>query len=94
MEVVEFDHKDGNPANNAIDNLRLASKSQNACNTKVRKSSVTGFKGVERSGTKFQARIRFEGIRYCLGCYATPEEAHAARNAKAKELHGEFFKAG
>jgi len=42
----EIDHIDGNPLNNNLENLRIASRSEQICNTKLRKSSKSGVKGV------------------------------------------------
>ena len=43
---VEIDHIDGNGLNNCIENLREANRSEQNCNTKLRKTSKTGIKGV------------------------------------------------
>lgn len=42
----EVDHIDRDRANNDLSNLRLASKSDNRCNTGVRADSTSGIKGV------------------------------------------------
>jgi len=42
----EVDHIDGNSLNNRIENLRPASRSEQCCNTKLRKNSTSGIKGV------------------------------------------------
>jgi len=42
----EIDHIDGNPLNNAIENLREATRSEQLCNTKLRKDCTSGIKGV------------------------------------------------
>src|SRR5690606_15142767 len=39
----------------------------------------------------YQAQITHKGQRYYLGMFATPEEAHEARNKKYKEIHGTEF---
>jgi hypothetical protein len=43
---TEVDHDDGNPTNNRIENLRPANRSEQCCNTKLRKDNTTGIKGV------------------------------------------------
>jgi hypothetical protein len=88
--VGEIDHIDGNPSNNSWLNLREANRNQNSFNCKIRKSNTTGFKGVERAGKGFQARIRAYGKRYGLGTYKTPEEASTAYKEAAIKLHGNF----
>lgn len=74
------DHKDRNPANNNIDNLREATRTQNQQNRKTQKS-FTGFKGVyfcpERNN-RYRAAITVNKKRVELGTYDTPEEASEA----------------
>jgi hypothetical protein len=89
----QVDHKDRNPLNNKIENLRLATRSQQRANTGLPKNSTTGFKGVHITPSrKYQARI-FDGKinkKVYIGLFDTPEEAADAYAAKAKDLHGEF----
>lgn len=87
------DHIDGNTLNNKIDNLRLASGSQNCQNTRRRSDNKSGYKGVSWDGinAKWVARIRIPGGKYKnLGRYATPLEAHRAYQVAANETFGEF----
>ena len=42
----EIDHIDGNSLNNNIENLRQATRSEQLCNTGLRKTSKSGVKGV------------------------------------------------
>ena len=86
------DHKDGNPSNNRIANLRLASKTQNQMNQRLRKDSSSGLKGVtfHKKAGKWCAQITAFGRRNYLGLFSTPEEAHAAYCEAAARLHGEF----
>lgn len=90
-----IDHRDGNPLNNRWSNLRLSTYSDNAANRGRMRSNTSGFKGAvfcSRTG-KWRALISKDRRRYCLGRYATAEEAHAAYVAKARELFGEFARA-
>lgn len=84
------DHKDLNRQNNAWENLREATQSQNGWNSPRSKNNTTGFKGVWRKRDKFAAEIMSNRKRVRLGSFATAEEAHAAYCAAANELHGEF----
>jgi hypothetical protein len=86
----EVDHVDDNPANNRPSNLRLATHSQNAFNTKRRTTNRSGFKGVSPNWKGFAAQIMIEGELKHLGTFATPQEAHAVYVRAARELHGEF----
>ena len=86
-----LDHKDGDPSNNRITNLRIASLSDNAANKRTHSNSRTGIKGVSLfEGGRYRAVIRRHGIRVHLGLYETLEEAIAARRTAADRLHGEF----
>jgi hypothetical protein len=87
-----IDHCDGNPFNNQWSNLRLSTHSNNAANRRRPRSNTSGFKGVtfDRQRGNWKAQITKDGRYYCVGRYATAEEAHAAYVAKARELFGEF----
>lgn len=88
------DHKDTNTANDKIDNLRLASNSQNSFNCPIRVDNKSGAKGVSlRPNGKYRARITAFGVVYSLGDFDTLEEAADARNKAAQRLHGEFARA-
>jgi len=92
---LEVDHRDGNPGNNRLENLRLATHGQNNSNMKLARHSTTGFKGVtKRPGyQRWRAYITHHGKRTWLGEYAAPEEAHAAYCEAAARLFGEFARA-
>ena len=78
-EVPEFlDHIDGNSLNNKIENLRPATKAQNAMNRKVRADSLTGVKGIMKKGKKFGASIYLNNKPVYLGTFETAELAKAA----------------
>jgi hypothetical protein len=97
QDVPELDHRNTNPSDNRWDNLRPATRRQNTYNKKCYKNSRTGFKGVRpsaRNPARFSASIKYLGRRIRLGTYDTAEAAHAARCAKARELHGEFWNPG
>lgn len=87
----EIDHVDGNPRNNAISNLREATRVQN--NWNMRGWSPYG-KGVtkdpRRTENPFRARIRTKHGRRNLGVFATPELARAAYLAAETTEFGEF----
>lgn len=90
-EDLVIDHIDGNPQNNLLENLRLATLSQNSANSKAYNKSGLP-KGVSLTGKKYQARIKYDNITYYLGLYDTVEEAADAYNIKALEFHGNFAK--
>lgn len=91
-ENMQIDHVNGNRSDNRIKNLRLASHAENCRNSKVRKHSKTGIKGVQKRGNKWHVRIRFNKQEKWVGSYNSPEEASAAYERAAIELFGQFAK--
>ena len=89
----KVDHRDTDQSNDAWDNLRLASNSQNGANARLSKRNKTGLKGVSIWQGRYMAQICKDHKRYRLGSFDTPEEAHAAYMAAAHRLHGEFARA-
>lgn len=93
---IDIDHEDRDPLNNRWDNLRLATPSQNGAN-KMALPNSTGFKGVGHSQNNkrnpYTAMITVHQKKIYLGCFQTPEAAHAAYYKAAKEHFGEFARA-
>jgi len=88
----EIDHKNGNKLDNRISNLREASRSQNLANTKTRKDSTHGLKGVsfhKRDG-KYMTRIMAEKKRIMIGYYLTAEAAHEAYRIASEHYYGDY----
>jgi hypothetical protein len=90
-EPPEIDHRDGNPANNRLANLRPAAHRLNVRNAR-RRAGKSLPKGVSfhRASGKYQARVRLDGRLHHLGVHVSPEIAHAAYAEAALRLHGEF----
>lgn len=86
----DLDHRDLNRANNRWVNLRPATGSQNAANTKRLRSNTTGFKGTTFAVGKYQASITVEGKYRYLGRFESAEEAHAAYARAAQEAFGDY----
>lgn len=91
---MEIDHKNGNPSDNTLNNLRLATHAQNGVNRKVPSNSTSGHKGVsQRKGAnRWRAYITVTGKRKYIGDFPTIEGAIHARTQMAKAIHGEFFR--
>jgi hypothetical protein len=87
----QLDHINCDRADNRLCNLREATRSQNIRNSGLRKDSVSGIKGVRYTGTKWMARIRYNGKLRCLGQFDTAEEAAARYKAFAEAIHKEFL---
>jgi hypothetical protein len=85
-----IDHKDCNPLNNKLNNLRLATRSQNNMNRRPDKDGTTGMKGVSRSSHAFVAYIGVNNKRIHLGSFPTKGLAAVARAKAAIRYHGKF----
>ncbi|HBQ1985731.1 HNH endonuclease signature motif containing protein [Klebsiella pneumoniae] len=86
----QIDHINRVRHDNRIENLRLATPSQNSSNA-IAQRGVTGVKGVQPAkGGKFKVAIEHEGKHIHCGMY--PSQALAEKVAKLvrRELKGEF----
>lgn len=88
--VDQIDHINGDRSDNRLANLRECDNRLNSANRRA--TNPHGFKGVKpgRHGKRWQAKIKNHQRDIHLGTFDTPEEAHEAYLAKAKELFGEF----
>jgi hypothetical protein len=84
------DHEDGNGLNNQRGNIRIASRSQNMFNRRLNKNNASGFKGVEKCGNRWRARIRFDTRSFHIGLFREKETAARAYDDSALILFGEF----
>lgn len=91
-----IDHINGDPLDNRVVNLRLASPADNSRNQKIRRDNKIGLKGVyfHRAAGKYGAQIAVGGKPKHLGLFDTPEAAHEAYCKAAKEKHGSFANDG
>lgn len=91
----QIDHINGDRSDNRIANLREANNFENRRNSKVRKDSKSGFKGVfwRAKKQKWMACIGYNYSQVHLGYFETAEEAHAAYCAASKKYHGRFARA-
>lgn len=85
------DHRDRNGLNNQRSHLRLASVTQNIVNRGLQRNNTSGAVGVHwlQACEKWRARVRAGGRSFQRD-FNGFDEAVAWRDAKAKELHGEF----
>lgn len=90
-EVSTIDHADGNKLNNKRRNLRQCSQAENTRNTRLAKNNSSGFKGVSLDvNGKWRARIWKDRKEIRIGTFSNIEDAVAAYDKAALELHGEF----
>ena len=87
---MDVDHWDRNPLNNRRNNLRIASRTQNNMNAKVRSNSKTGFKGVNARRGGYQTRIKVEGKYTYLGSSNDVRVAAQLYDKAAIKYFGEF----
>ena len=74
----QIDHINGNPLDNRIANLRLATSSQNCLNRKV--ANKTGVPGVtQRENGNWRALVKINGKMIHLGTFSMLEDAIKAR---------------
>ena len=88
---MHIDHINGIKHDNRIENLRLATNTENICNQKnAQVSNKTGFLGVSVDRNKFVAQIQIKGIKKRLGRFSNIQDASKAYHFARKEYFGEF----
>lgn len=94
--AATIDHRDHDPMNNAFANLRCATQSEQRWNMRKPRRNTSGFKGVVwiKPDRIWGAQIGHKGDHHWLGRFDTPEAAHAAYCAAAREMHGQFANYG
>lgn len=87
-----LDHKNRIKDDNRIDNLREATKQQNAANSKIRSDNTSGFKGVtfNRRVGRWVAQIHVNGKGIGLGYFAAKEDAARAYDTAAVKHFGVY----
>ena len=100
-EIMNFpagrlvDHGNGDSLDNRIDNLRAATKAQNAHNKgKTRKKTSSKYIGVyfNKQTKRWISQIKYKEKRIYLGYFKDEVKAAKAHDAAARKYHGEFAK--
>ena len=86
------DHKNGDGLDNQRSNMRLATNSQNAANSKKVGNTRSIYRGVTRIGKQvfWTASIKVNGDSMYLGRFQYERDAALAYDEKAFEVFGEF----
>lgn len=92
----EIDHIDGDRSNNAINNLRLATRCENMWNTQSHRNNRSGIKGVswDKARNMWVGRIKAEGKVAFNAYFKTIEEAESAMAEARDRIHKEFANNG
>ena len=90
MPPSVIDHKNLNPSDDRIENLRLATQSQNIAHALIRKNNTSGFKGVCRSRNRWIAYVAPNRRHVRLGSFKNTEDAARAHDAAAIKYFGAF----
>ena len=93
-EGMQIDHIDGNPANNRLKNLRLATNRENSLNSRRKTGKRLGkyLRGTYPSLSKWAAGMTVHGKRVYLGTFNTELESHEAYLKAYRAVAGEFTK--
>lgn len=86
----EVDHKNVDGFDNRFENLRRATRTQNACNRRASSKTGAGLKGAFTQDGRWLGQIVVGGRQIYLGRFDTEEAAHAAYTAASRKYHGEF----
>jgi hypothetical protein len=83
-----IDHFDIDPTNNKIENLRLATRSQNNRNIKKKENFSSKYRGVfwNKSNSKWRAEITINGKKKHLGYFINEKDAYECYKKVNDEL--------
>ena len=86
------DHADRDQSNNSIDNLRVATHSQNQANSGKYKNNTSGTTGVvwDKAIGKWKVRVSVNKKNHYGGYFVNKEDAIAKATQMRDQLHGEF----
>ena len=82
---VVIDHKDNNPANNNLNNIRVVTQRDNVNFGYTRKTNSSKYIGVSKRKNRYCARIYYNGKYHQLGSFKKEYDAHLAYE-RAKQI--------
>lgn len=90
-----LDHWNSVFSDNSLANLREADQTENGGNRVKNKNNTSGYKGAHWNKVicKWVATISVNGKRKHIGCFDTPQDAHAAYITEARKVFGVFARA-
>jgi hypothetical protein len=90
----QLDHINQNPADNRIENLRVANGSENACNRKLFANSTSGCKGVSwhRARSRWFVYVDVKKKRKNIGYFDDLELADLVATEARNLYHGAFVR--
>jgi hypothetical protein len=86
------DHKNGNPSDNRIENLRQCDQRQNVINTGIKRDNTIGYKGLRKLKNGKYIAVYKNGKQMHIGTYLCPRDAAIAYDKAILAAHGEFAK--
>jgi hypothetical protein len=88
----QIDHKNGDPLDNKLDNLRLATNKQNGKNLRIKSNNTSGVTGVtwDKANNKWRSVIKADGKSISLGRFIKFEDAVKARKNAEIKYFGEW----
>jgi len=94
-KLIFIDHRDRNPSNNDIENLRLCNRAENQYNSSKQhrpEGCSSRYKGVswDEGNKKWRASIRVDGTLRYLGLFDSEKNAAIQYNRYAVEHAGKF----
>ncbi len=91
---LKVDHVDGDGLNNRLDNLRVATNSQNSMNSRKQLGCSSIYKGVcwDKKNNKWHSGITINKRQMNLGRFSSEIDAARAYDSAAMEYFGEFAK--
>jgi hypothetical protein len=91
-----LDHINGIKDDNRIENLRVATPSENGYNTKIKSSNTTGVKNVQyiKHMDKYQVRLRINKQNTVIGHFKDLELAELVAMEARHKYHGEYANNG